>query len=267
MDRHNREDKAAGDMKHSAEIQVAASLIREARCVVAFTGAGISTPSGIPDFRSADSGLWEHVDPMAVASISGFRQDPAAFYQWVRPLASLTMRAEPNAAHLALVHLEQHHHLDSIITQNIDMLHTRAGSQKVYELHGHMREATCVHCFKVYPAEPYIRQYMIDCVVPRCAACGGVLKPNVILFGEQLPVREFQKAQDAARRCDLMIIVGSSLEVAPASDLPLLARRSGAKIIILNKEPTHLDSIAEVVIHDDAATSLPSILDLLESAP
>ncbi len=121
--------------------------------------------------------------------------------------------------------------LKAIITQNIDMLHTRAGNRTVYELHGHMREATCIFCFSVYPGEPILQRYLDDRVLPRCPKCGGVLKPNVILFGEQLPYRELQGAQDAARQADLMLVIGSSLEVAPASDLPLIALRNGAKLI------------------------------------
>lgn len=244
-------------------IKNAADLIKNAKYIVAFTGAGISTPSGIPDFRSPESGLWEQEDAMAVASLHGFRQNPQRFYNWVRPLAQLTLQAKPNPAHLSLATLEEHGKLQGIITQNIDMLHHRAGNKNVYELHGHMREATCLQCFHIVPAPPIIEQFLIDGYVPRCA-CGGVLKPNVILFGEQLPYKELQGAQDAARKCDLMMIIGSSLEVTPASDLPLLAKRHGAKLLIINLEPTMLDRIADGIIHADAAITLPAILERLE---
>lgn len=246
------------------KIAQAVSLIQQAQMVVGFTGAGISTASGIPDFRSPDCGLWRGVDPMAVASLVGFRQNPKAFYDWVRPLTKTTLNAQPNPAHLALARLEQIGKLHSIITQNIDMLHTKAGNKTIYELHGHMREATCIHCFKVYPAETILKTFLEDNEVPLCQHCGGVLKPNVILFGEQLPVREFQNAQDAAKKSDLMIIVGSSLEVAPASDLPTLAYRTGAKLIIINLEPTPADRFAEVVIHAKAAEVLPEIVRQVE---
>lgn len=249
----------------SDAIQRAADLIRAAQFAVVFTGAGISTPSGIPDFRSAHSGMWEQVDPMAVASLYGFRQNPQRFYNWVRPLAQLTMSALPNPAHLVLAELEKRGLLRVVITQNIDMLHTRAGNQTVYELHGNLRDATCIHCFTIYPAEPILQQFLVDGNVPCCSKCGGVLKPNVILFGEQLPYRELQGAQDAAKQCDVMLIVGSSLEVAPASDIPILAKRHHAKIIIINYEPTPLDHIAEVVINGDAAVILPAILQRLET--
>lgn len=244
-------------------LKTAADLIKNAKNIVAFTGAGISTPSGIPDFRSPTSGMWEQVDPMAVASLQGFRQNPQRFYNWVRPLAQLTLQAVPNPAHRALVTLEQHGKLAGVITQNIDMLHHRAGNNVVYELHGHLREATCLRCYHVVPAPPMIEKFLVDGCVPKCE-CGGILKPNVILFGEQLPYKELQGAQDAARKCDLMMIIGSSLEVAPASDLPLLAKRNGAKLMMINLEPTMLDRVADVVIHADAAVTLPAILERLE---
>ena len=247
------------------QIAAIAQTIAESRSMVAFTGAGISTPSGIPDFRSPDSGLWTDCDPLTVASIYGFRQDPEAFYKWVRPLAHLTMQAKPNPAHLALAQLEACGKLKCVITQNIDALHTRAGNKIIYELHGHMRETTCTHCFAVYPADPYISRFLEDHRIPRCPGCGGVLKPNVILFGEQLPYREIQLAKEAARLTDLMIIIGSSLEVAPASDLPLLALRHGAKLVIINLQSTFLDSRATFVVNANAAEVLPEIVSLLES--
>lgn len=247
------------------DIQAAALLLKQARSIVVFTGAGISTPSGIPDFRSPHSGLWTNVDPMAVASIYGFRQNPEAFYNWIYPLARLTLAAQPNSAHYAVARLEALTHFGAVITQNIDMLHSRAGSKTVYELHGHLREATCIHCFAVFPAEPIIAQYLQDRRVPRCPGCGSVLKPNVILFGEQLPIQQLLAAQDAARKADVMLVVGSSLEVAPASDIPLLTRRYGGKIIIVNLEPTPLDPLADLVFHADAAETLPQIVDCLEA--
>ncbi|PJF40845.1 MAG: NAD-dependent protein deacylase [Phototrophicales bacterium] len=242
-----------------------AQLIQQSNYIVGFTGAGISTDSGIPDFRSHDCGLWNNVDPLVVASIYGFRRNPQAFYDWVRPLAEITINAAPNAAHLAFVQLEQIGKLSAIITQNIDMLHTRAGNTNIFELHGHLRQATCLHCLEVYDGEIILKQLLMNHQVPKCTACdNGVLKPNVVLFGEQLPFRELQAAQDASRKCDLMIIVGSSLEVAPASDLPVLAKRSGAKLIIINLDPTPIDHLAEVVIHGRAADVLPKIVKQVE---
>jgi NAD-dependent protein deacetylase/lipoamidase len=246
-------------------IQRAAYLLKQAHSVVAFTGAGISTPSGIPDFRSSKSGLWHDVDPLAVASIYAFRQNPQAFYDWIYPLAKVTMNARPNAAHEALARLEQGGRLKAVITQNIDMLHTRAGSTTVYELHGHLRDATCIHCFTVYPAEPIIQHFLCDRQVPHCPKCGGVIKPNVILFGEQLPYQELLHAQDASRNADLMIVAGSSLEVAPASEIPALAVQNGAKLLIINLDKTHMDDAAQVVIHANVAEILPEIVQCLET--
>jgi NAD-dependent deacetylase len=248
----------------SREIDEIVLMFRRSQRAIAFTGAGISTPSGIPDFRSPHSGLWTNVDPLAIASIYGFRQNPEAFYRWVYPLIRTCNQAQPNPAHYALARLEAMGKLSALITQNIDKLHIRAGSQVIHELHGHMREATCIHCFQVYDAEPILEKFLEDRIIPRCEGCGSVLKPNVILFGEQLPYRAFQAAQDAARSCDLMLVVGSSLEVAPASDLPLLAMRNRAKLVIINLDPTHLDSAAAAVIHADAAEVLPQIVDCLE---
>ncbi|MBC7869548.1 MAG: NAD-dependent deacylase [Chitinophagaceae bacterium] len=247
------------------KIVYAASLFKQSHYALAFTGAGISTDSGIPDFRSQESGLWQNVDPMTVASIFGFKRNPQAFYDWVAPLTRTTMNARPNSAHIALANLERRGFLHGVITQNIDMLHTRAGSQCIYELHGHMRTATCISCFQVFEGEPILIQFLEDGLVPHCKVCKGVLKPDVILFGEQLPIREFQNAQEAARRCDLMLVVGSSLEVAPAGDIPIMAARRGAKLIVINLEPTPADKMAEIVIHARAADILPEIARRVET--
>lgn len=240
------------------EIEYAQALIAQASHVVALTGAGISTPSGIPDFRSPDSGLWSQADPFEVASLYGFRRRPQDFYDWIQPLARLTLAARPNPAHEALAHLEAHGPLKGIITQNIDMLHQKAGSQVVYELHGHMREMTCLRCFAVVPAGPILEAWLATGDVPHCS-CGGVLKPNVILFGEQLPVSIFNEAKRQARSCDLMLVAGSSLEVAPAGDLPLLAKEQGARLVIVNYGVTCYDEMADVVIHADVADVLPRL--------
>jgi NAD-dependent deacetylase len=240
-------------------IAEAAALLRTARFAAAFTGAGISTPSGIPDFRDPESGLWSHTDPLAVASIYGFRQNPQAFYDWVHPLARQIVTAQPNAAHRALADLEAVGILKSLMTQNIDMLHTRAGSKTVHEIHGSLRQATCTHCFAIYPGEAILGRFLQDGQTPRCAHCGGVIKPNVILFGEQLPYRPLQAAREAARRADVMLVIGSSLEVVPASHLPQIALRNHAKLVIINHTPTDFDRFAHIIIHADAAEALPAI--------
>src|SRR6266850_5970915 len=175
-------------------IRAAADLLRKAQYAVALTGAGISTPSGIPDFRSPQSGLWDKVSPLDVATLFSFRTQPQAFYDWIRPLAATMMNAQPNPAHLALSRMEQLGRLHCVITQNIDTLHTRAGSQCVVEVHGHLREMTCIACYHVYESARFIDPFLNTGEIPRCPQCAGVLKPNVILFGEQLPVKELNAA-------------------------------------------------------------------------
>lgn len=247
-------------------IATAASLWRQAQYTVALTGAGISTPSGIPDFRTPESGVWaEGTDPMAVASIYAFKRRPQDFFDWLRPLAKTLLNAEPNAAHYALARLEQAGRLRGIITQNIDLLHSRAGAETIYEVHGHIREATCIRCYEIFNAEAALADYLDTGAVPHCPACGGVLKPNVILFGEMLPTRVMQQAKVQTRRCDLMLVAGSSLEVAPAGDLPLLAKQTGADLIIVNLDETHVDEIADVVIRADVVDVLPSLAEAVLS--
>jgi NAD-dependent deacetylase len=243
-------------------ISQVADLLRAARYAVALTGAGVSTASGIPDFRSPGSGLWEQVDPYEVASLDGFRRRPAAYFAWVRPMARLIRDAQPNPAHLALAELERRSLLKAIITQNIDGLHQTAGSQVVLELHGSHREATCLKCLQILPASRYMQQVIETGEVPHCE-CGGVLKPNTVLFGEMLPVGTFHRAEQAVGRCDLMLVAGTSLEVAPASNLPELALRHGAGLVIVNRQRTALDSRAAVVIHDDVTRVLPAVAQAL----
>ncbi len=241
-----------------------ATLLRTANHAIALTGAGISTPSGIPDFRSPDSGVWANVeDPMEIASIYAFRRWPQRFYTWLRPMAKLMLEAQPNAAHLALARLEQHGFLKGVITQNIDLLHSKAGSQTVYEVHGHMRQLTCSACFAAFPAETVLPRFLETGDVPYCHKCGGVLKPDVILFGEMMPIGVLNRAHQQARLCDLMLVIGSSLEVAPAGDMPLLAHQTGARVVIINLQATHLDHIADLVIRADVLDVLPTLAELL----
>jgi NAD-dependent deacetylase len=249
-------------MSWENEIRRAVELIHRSHHMVAFTGAGHSTASGIPDFRSPDSGLWEKANPMLVASIWAFRLNPKTFFNWARPLLETLLTAPPNPAHMALAQLEEMGILKAVITQNIDNLHQRAGSRRVLELHGHMREATCIRCYKVLPVDSMMEQFLLRGDVPYCE-CGGVLKPNVILFGEQLPIKVLNQAMEDARRCDLILVAGSSLEVTPAADIPFLAVNSGAKAIIVNFQPTAFDGNADVVVHDDVAQILPRFVEAL----
>ncbi len=239
----------------------AAELLRGAECAVALTGAGISTPSGIPDFRSPDSGMWDQADPFAVASVSAFQRNPQEFFDWIRPLARLIEQAEPNLAHRALARLESAGLLKSIVTQNIDGLHQRAGSGRVHEVHGHMREATCMRCYQAVSTDGLIGPFVDGGEMPHCS-CGGVLKPNVILYGEQLPAEAVTAAREDAAACDLMLVAGSSLEMMPAADLPSGAVDRGSNLIIVNYQPTYLDETADVVMHHDVAEVLPRIGDM-----
>jgi NAD-dependent deacetylase len=246
-------------MSVEESIRRAAELFLASRHAVALTGAGISTPSGIPDFRSPEMGLWSKADPMAVASIFTFRSQPEVFYEWMRPTARLFLEAKPNPAHHALVDLEEMGLLKAVITQNIDNLHQRAGSKRVLELHGHLREAICMRCEQVFPTEGMVHDYMVEGKVPSCEECGGVLKPVAVFFGEPLPMDVLTDAQMEAQVCDLMLVAGSSLEVIPAAGLPFVAHRLGSELVIVNEMATPADERAEVVIHEDVAEILPRI--------
>ncbi len=238
----------------------AADLILGTHHLTVLTGAGISTPSGIPDFRSPGSGLWAKVNPFQVASIQGFRIQPQSFFDWIRPLAGKLLQAVPNPAHIALAQLEKMGWVKAIITQNIDALHQKAGSQNVIEVHGHIRQATCVRCYNSVSIEAILGRFLNDHEIPRCERCGGVLKPNVILFGEQLPVAQINAALREARTCDLMLIAGTSLNVSPVADLPFIAHEHGAHIIVINREPTPIDQYATLVIRYDLVLALPGIV-------
>jgi NAD-dependent deacetylase len=203
--------------------------------------------------------MWDSVDPFEVASLSAFRYHPERFYAWVRPLARTIFTAEPNAAHHALSTLEARGRLRTIITQNIDALHQRAGSQSVLELHGHLREATCGQCHHVVATDSFMTRFIEEGTVPLCTECGGVLKPNVILMEEHLPEGVLSAARAAAQSCDVMIVAGSSLEVMPAGALPFEAVARGAKLIIANIGPTYMDERADVRLHADVVESLPKV--------
>ena len=242
-----------------AAIEDAAELFRKARRVVALTGAGISTPSGIPDFRSEGSGLWSRDEPMEVASLNTFRAFPERFFGWFRPLAGQICNAKPNDAHKALSALENTKRELTIVTQNIDGLHQKAGSKHVVEMHGSIRTLSCTECFKQFESGQFLEAYVAEGKIPHCLNCGGVLKPDVILFGEQLPQQAWLEAQREARRCDLMLVADSSLEVLPVAGLPMQALDRGAHLVIINNTPTYLNVRADVVILEDVAKIIPEI--------
>jgi NAD-dependent deacetylase len=239
-------------------IEDAAELVRKAKRAVVLSGAGISTPSGIPDFRSEGTGLWSRDEPLEVASLTTFRVAPERFFEWFRSLAGQIFYANANAAHLALAQLEEAGHVKTIITQNIDALHQKAGSKCVIETHGTMKTLTCTRCYKKFEAESYLESFITAGKIPTCS-CNGILKPDVILFGEQLPHSAWIQAQRAARQCDLMLVAGSSLEVLPVAGLPMQALDRGAHLIIINNTPTYVNVRADVVIMDDVASTIPEI--------
>jgi NAD-dependent deacetylase len=221
------------------------------------TGAGVSTESGIPDFRS-ETGIWASVDPFEVASIQAFRRDPARVWSFYRERIHLLRDAEPNAAHLALAELEHRGVVQAVVTQNIDMLHTRAGSKDVVEVHGSIRSAHCLGCLWTEPADAVLAQ-LEDSPTPNCPQCGDVLKPGVVLFGELLPADAMERATRLARGARLVLVVGSSLEVWPVAGLPLEARA----FAIVNRGPTALDDQAILKVDGPAGDTLSAVVDAL----
>jgi NAD-dependent deacetylase len=241
-------------------IDYAAELIKNSRHIVALTGAGISTASGIPDFRSEGTGLWAKDEPLEVASQITFRTHPEDFFTWFRPLVTSIFESKPNPAHLALVELEQNDKLHAIITQNIDILHQKSGATHVIKLHGTLATLTCTQCYQQYNYQPYLPPFVETGKIPHCPKCQAVLKPDVILFGEQLPQKAWRQAQIQARQCDLMIVIGSSLEVLPAAGLPMQAVDRGAHLIIINNSPTYLSVRADINLYEDVAQVIPAIV-------
>lgn len=251
------------NLTHSL-VSKAADLLRASSHSVALTGAGFSTASGIPDFRSQGSGVWQRHDPMEVASLSAFRTQPERFFEWIHPLAVQISAAQPNAAHRALTELERTGRLQTIITQNIDGLHQRAGSQNVIEMHGSLESLTCVDCLRPFAAGEFLLAYLETKTMPKCPVCEGILKPNAILFEEQLPYEPWQRAQAAAESCELILVAGSSLEVLPVAGLPMRVLERGAKLIVINQSETYLDERADVKLELDVAAVLPEIVEMLK---
>jgi len=241
-----------------------AGLIREAGSVVALTGAGISVPSGIPDFRSPGTGLWANVNPMEVAHIDVFRRDPERFWHFYGRRFQALEDTRPNGAHEALAVLERAGMLDAVITQNIDRLHARAGTQQLIEVHGTIAHSSCLRCGDTYAlADVRERQAADPTGIPRCE-CGRPLKPDVVLFGEYLPVDAFERAQALAARADLMLCIGSSLEVYPVAQLPEITLSSGGRIAIVTQGCTPFDDQAVVRCRGDVVDELGAVLDALE---
>jgi NAD-dependent deacetylase len=240
-----------------------AALLRDAGSAVALTGAGISVPSGIPDFRSPGTGLWENVDPMEVAHIDAWRRDPERFWHFYGDRFQSLRDKRPNGAHAALVELERRGILDAVITQNIDMLHRKAGTRDLVEVHGTIEHSSCLGCSAQFPLdEVRARQATDEHGVPRCD-CSRPLKPDVVLFGEFLPPGAMERAGELASAADVLLCVGSSLEVWPVAQLPEITRSSGGEVAIVTAGPTPYDDIAAVKLDGDVVAELEAVLAAL----
>lgn len=236
-----------------------AERIARSRHMVALTGAGISVESGIPDFRS-DKGLWSRYDPMEYGHIDSFRRNPGKVWGMLLEMDTFLSRANPNAAHYALAHMENRGYLKEIITQNIDSLHQRAGSLRVIEFHGNGRILRCDECGRRFDREAV----SIEILPPECP-CGSSLRPDFVFFGEMIPASVLEAARLAARSCDMMLIVGTSATVAPACHLPYLAKQNRAFIVEVNPVPTMLSGgLADLQVAEKAGKALTAILEELD---
>lgn len=244
----------------SAGVEQLAELISNSERTVALTGAGISVPSGIPDFRTPGEGIWEEVDPFEVASIEAFHRDTRRFWEFYRPRFELLGDKVPNPAHLALAELEERSLLDAVITQNIDRLHRSAGTRELIEVHGSIASSSCLSCGCSWPLAEVEALFDPEDGVATCSGCFGKVKPDVVLFGEMLPVEAIERARSLAATADLMICVGSSLEVFPAAGLPELTLAAGGDVAIVTKGPTPYDGDATVRLEGDVADELPAVL-------
>ena len=227
------------------------------------TGAGVSTESGIPDFRSP-TGLWAEFDPREYGSIAAFRADPENVWRFYAPRYSMLTGAEPNAAHHALAELEQRGLVRAVVTQNIDLLHERAGSRAVVEVHGSIRTSTCPLCGQRYLLAEVLELLEAGDGAPRCDDDGAVLKPDVVFFGELLPPDAIDRATELARAARLLLVVGSALEVFPVAGLPLETLRAGGKLAIVNLGPTEYDGRADLRIAAAAGEALAAVVDELD---
>jgi NAD-dependent deacetylase len=248
-------------------IRAVADLILSSKRIVVFTGAGVSTESGIPDFRSP-GGIWSRFDPDDFTYQKFVRSAETRRKTWqMLGEGTLTTNAEPNLAHYAIAELERLGKLDCVITQNVDNLHQKAGvpANKVFELHGNMRWAKCLNCGKRYPIEEIEQRLREGEEVPDCNACHGMLKPDAVFFGEALPPDVLSEATRRSRNCDLCIVLGSTLVVYPAAYMPIYAIEAGAKLIIINLSSTPLDGKATVLIRSKAGEAMPKIIEQVRS--
>jgi NAD-dependent deacetylase len=246
-----------------ASVSRLAGLLRDRQPCVVLTGAGISTESGIPDFRSP-TGIWVDYDPMEYATIQAFRRDPVKVWEFFALRLEVLTSAEPNAGHVALAELERRGLVEAIVTQNIDGLHAGAGSQDVIEVHGSIRTASCLECGQRVSLGDVVAS-LRDSPAPPCPNCGSILKPDVVMFGELLPEAAMERAIGLARQAGLLLVVGSSLEVYPVAGLPEETVSAGGALAIVNRGPTPFDRLAEVRIDAGAGETLAAVSTLLRA--
>lgn len=251
----DREVTATGD------VAALAQLVRRAGSVVALTGAGISVPSGIPDFRTPGTGIWEHVDPMEVAHIDAWRANPERFWSFYGHRFQTLGDKQPNGAHRALVELERRGLLDAVITQNIDMLHRRAGTRELIEVHGSIATCSCLSCGERVESGVVLAQLQ-DAAVPLCG-CGSPRKPDVVLFGELLGEAALGRATQLTGDADLLLCIGSSLEVHPVAQLPAITLRHGGDVAIVTQGPTPYDRRAVSRLSGDVEQELLALVAAL----
>ncbi|MFX1454057.1 MAG: NAD-dependent deacetylase [Promethearchaeota archaeon] len=241
-------------------IKKAAKILLNSKDTVVLTGAGISTESGIPDFRGRD-GIWEKYKVEIYGNIQSFLKDPSKFWKMAEEIAPALFEAKPNPGHYALAELENMKLIKAIITQNIDELHQQAGAVIVYEVHGNINRFYCLGCRASYTKEQILNKLKKKKGTPQCDYCTGPLRPSVVLFGENLPNFEKYMSIDLAKKAEVLLIAGSSLTVAPICDLPIYTLNGGGKIIIINDQPTYLDDKAEIVINNKTGIILPLIVE------
>jgi NAD-dependent deacetylase len=241
-----------------------AGMLREARSAFVLTGAGVSVPSGIPDFRTPGTGIWEKVNPMEVAHIDAFRRQPDRFWKFYGERFASLVDREPNPAHHAIAELERRGLIRGVVTQNVDRLHRRAGSQNVIEVHGSIEWSVCPECGGRVPIDGVIELLASHPGAPECTACIAPLKPDVVLFGEMLPEDAIAEAYALAGEADLIVCVGSSLEVFPVAALPGVARDAGGRIALVTQGPTPYDDDAAVKLSGDVVEELSAVMAALD---
>ncbi len=251
------------------EIDKVVGWIVNAKRIVVFTGAGLSTESGIPDFRSP-GGVWDRYNPedFYYQKFISSEASREKYWQMATEMYEPMKQAQPNLAHLAIAEMERLERLDCVITQNIDGLHLKAGNSpdRVIELHGTAMHVTCLTCKKPYDRDSVQKKIKEGVKAPSCEDCGGPLKPATISFGQSMPEKETQEAYRRSSLCDLFIVIGSSLVVQPAASMPVVAKQSGAKLVIINRDPTPCDDMADLLIHTEAGPTMDKILKKVKQA-